>query len=156
MKKANQYIEQFLKCGTLISTVGLIGVVSIQIFARFALTQAPSWTEEVARFFFVYAISFASGLAMKDKYFVFVDIFFNKMNAKWQSLFLMIISLSVILLFGLMTYYSLELIKIGHAERSSSTSIKMSFIFFSILIMSASIAYFALVQLRQDWKKYKQ
>jgi len=155
MKSIQRVIEKVLKFGVLYASFGLIAVVSIQIFARFSLAQAPSWTEEASRFFFIYVICFAAGLAMKDNYYVYMDLFFDKLSAKWQSILLVIISLFVITLFGLMAIYSLQLIQIGHGEKSSSLEIKMSYVFVSMLIMSVSITYYALIQLKKDWKNFK-
>jgi len=56
-------LNKLLSLGTLLSTIGFIGSTVIQIFARFFLASAPSWTEEASRLFFIYAMSFAAGLA---------------------------------------------------------------------------------------------
>ncbi|NJO01809.1 MAG: TRAP transporter small permease subunit [Bacteroidia bacterium] len=58
----------------MVCTAGLLGAVLVQIVARFMLVQAPAWTEELARIFFIYAVSFAAGLALKQNYFVAIDL----------------------------------------------------------------------------------
>ena len=70
-------INRSLKYGTLICTYAFIASVLIQIYARFFMESAPSWTEEASRLFFVYAIAFASGLAYRDGYYVALDFFFS-------------------------------------------------------------------------------
>ncbi len=78
-------IGRVLKLGTLISTWGLITTVLLQIFFRFSPLQTPSWTEEASRLFFIYAMSFAAGLAMKTSYYVHLDMFFNRLPYTWQQ-----------------------------------------------------------------------
>ena len=85
-------IGKILKIGTLVSTIGLIGTVSLQIFARFFLASDPSWTEEASRLFFIYAVSFASGIALKNNSYVGLDLFYNMREkhisrAGWRDLF---------------------------------------------------------------------
>ena len=49
---------KILSAGTLISTLALLSSVIIQIYGRFFMESAPSWTEEAARVFFIYTMSF--------------------------------------------------------------------------------------------------
>ena len=144
----NQYIvkkiiSRILKYGTLISTYGLIGSVLLQIFARFFLENTPSWTEEASRLFFIYATSFAAGLALKNNYYVALDVFYNKLSARFKQVLNIAIPILVFVLFALMAIFSIQFILLGHLEYSPSMKIRMSFVFFSIFIMGASISYYA-------------
>ena len=71
-------VEKALKYGTLVSSFALIFSVLLQIYARFFMSNTPAWTEETSRIFFIYTVSFASGLALKDNYFVYLDVFYEK------------------------------------------------------------------------------
>ena len=78
-------IGKILKIGTLLSTWGLIAMVLLQIICRFSWFDTPSWTEEASRILFIYAISFASGLALKSSnYYVALDAFYNMFNPKFR------------------------------------------------------------------------
>ncbi|MEO0331248.1 MAG: TRAP transporter small permease subunit, partial [Bacteroidota bacterium] len=85
MNRTAQFITYLLRLGTLLSTAGFIASTLIQICARFFMESAPSWTEEVARFFFVYAMSFAAGIALKDRYYVHLDVLYNRLNDKQKK-----------------------------------------------------------------------
>ena len=65
------FLSTFLKYGTLLTSLGFIFTVSLQIYARFFLTDVPPWTEEASRMLFIYAISFASGIEYRGNYFVY-------------------------------------------------------------------------------------
>lgn len=62
-----KFIAKILKFGTLFSTLGFIVSTLIQVYARFFMESAPPWTEEAARVFFIHAVSFAAGLAMRGQ-----------------------------------------------------------------------------------------
>lgn len=143
------YINRILKYGTLISSYCLIASVMLQIFARFFLDNPPTWTEEASRLFFVYTIAFAAGLAMKNDEYVYLDYFFAKMNPIVKKKLLIIIHLLTIFLFGLMSLYSLQFVKLGIPESAPSLKISMSFIFFSMLLLSISLTYFAAAALEK-------
>lgn len=148
-----RWIDKILKYGVLISTYLLIGSVLLQIFARFFLEKTPPWTEEASRMFFIYATAFAAGLALKNRYYVHLDVFFARLPQRVQGWLMLLIPLFTFVLFGLLTVYSIGFIRLGHAEFSPSMGIRMSFVFFSVFIMGASISYYALLQLLKEIRK---
>lgn len=148
-------LNRILSLGTLLSAIGFVGATVIQIFARFFLANAPSWTEEASRLFFIYTMSFAAGLALRDKYFVELDFFYQKFSKKMKFIIDMLIQLCTVLLFAIMGFYSLEYIRLGNIETSPSMRIPMSFAFVSILLMSVTVVVYALVEIIQLNKKQK-
>ena len=100
-----------LKYGTFVSSFGFIITVSIQVFSRYILENVPVWTEEASRILFIYSIAFASGLAYKGNYFVKLDLYHKKKFPQFE-ITLNILSLLVSLcLFGLMSIYSINILK---------------------------------------------
>ncbi|MDB4582576.1 TRAP transporter small permease [Draconibacterium sp.] len=148
-------INKLLGLGTFLSTIGFIGSTVIQIFARFFLASAPSWTEEASRLFFIYAMSFAAGLALRDKYFVELDVFYRKFSKKIKFIVDLLIQLCTVLLFAIMGFYSIQYIQLGSTETSPSMRIPMSFAFVSILIMSVTVIIYASVEIIHLNKKRK-
>ena len=149
-------LTKILKYGTLISTYGLIVSVLLQIFATFLLTQAPAWTEEASRLFFIYAMAFAAGLALKNNYYVHLDLFFDKLNPRLQRLLLFIIPLLTFALFLLMFIFSIFFVIQGHHESSPSMGLRMSFVFFSLVIMASSLMYFSFLQMKHGFKNVRR
>ncbi|MEM7379827.1 MAG: TRAP transporter small permease subunit [Bacteroidota bacterium] len=144
MKRTAKIIGRFLKFGTLLSTAGFIGATLIQIYARFFLETAPSWTEEAARFFFVYAVSFAAGLAMKHHYYVQFDLVYRRMGPKQQRLVNLLVALFSLLLFLVLTFYAISFVIVGIPERSPSLGVPMAIAFTSMVIMGLAVSVFAL------------
>ena len=49
--------------------IGYIAAVVVQVFSRTFLPTVPSWTEEAARYLFIYSVAFGAGIvALKDEY----------------------------------------------------------------------------------------
>jgi TRAP-type C4-dicarboxylate transport system permease small subunit len=141
-------VTKLLEWGTIIGASGLILTVVLQIITRRFFTEhAPSWTEEASRFFFIYAISFAAGLAQKEGYFVSMDYVYRKFNEKIKTILdLAIISFSLVL-FLAMLIFSIQFILLGSTETSPGLGLPMSIAFTSMFIMSGSILYYLLIQL---------
>ena len=149
MKKV---IEQILKLGTLTNTAGFVAATLVQIYARTFLESAPSWTEEASRFFFVFAMSFAAGLAMKGNYYVYLDLFYTKMSERQKRLVDKFVSVSVMVLFVIMGIYAIQYMMLGMAERSPSLGLPMIIPFSSIFLMSFFISLYAFYGLKSKNK----
>jgi|TARA_B110000037_G_scaffold134244_1_gene152192 TRAP-type C4-dicarboxylate transport system permease small subunit len=149
-------IGKILKMGTLVSTLGLIATVSLQIFARFFLASAPSWTEEASRLFFIYAISFASGIALKNNSYVGLDMFYNMFSARIRKVLDLLIPTLIFALFGVVMVYAIQFVFIGNTERSPSMGIRMSLAFSSIFIMSITICFYASIKIKSAVKNLKK
>ena len=133
-------IGKILKIGTLISTWGLIAMVLLQIICRFSWFDTPSWTEEASRILFIYAISFASGLALKSSnYYVALDAFYNMFNPKFRLFLDKSIPVVICILFAIFTFYSIRFISLGMIEKSPSMGFNMGVTFCSMFIIGASL-----------------
>ena len=141
MRKA---IGKILKIGTLLSTWGLIAMVLLQIICRFTWFETPSWTEEASRILFIYAISFASGLALKSSnYYVALDAFYNRFNPRFKTFLDKSIPIVIFLLFAVFAFYSIQFISLGMIEKSPSMGFNMGVTFCSMFIIGASLCYYA-------------
>ncbi|MDB4293286.1 TRAP transporter small permease [Maribacter sp.] len=141
--KLHRAIGKFLKIGTLLGTLGFLFAVLLQIFARFFLESAPSWTEEASRLFFIYAIAFASGLALRSNYFVALDTFYNKFNPKFKRFLNVLIPICTFLLFMVILLFAIPLILLGIDEKSPSMEFPMAIAFCSIAIMALANCYYS-------------
>lgn len=153
MKNLVRAIGRFLKFGTLLSTLALVLSVLVQIYARFFMESAPSWTEEASRLFFIYAICFASGLAYKQNYFVSLDLISSRLNERSNRVLSIFVTSFIFVLFLLMIVYSISYIRLGYIEKSPSLGFNMSISFASILLMSVAIVFYASIKLFQLIRK---
>ena len=74
MKKSlNKFIKGYMEVLYALSSVFYIGFcfcVLVQVISRNFLPNAPSWTEELARYSFIYMVAFGVGLAALKHEFV--------------------------------------------------------------------------------------
>ncbi len=141
--KIKKIIDKTVEIGVIASLTGMILSVVIQVFTRFFMESAPSWTEEVARIFFIYAVVFGGGLAIRDHAYVHLDFFIEKFSLNIKRR-IHLVSQIIILLFGLLLfYYSIQFIQIGFSETSPSLGLKMAYVFGSMVLLPIFIIYYA-------------
>ncbi len=149
MQKA---VTKFLKIGTLISTWGLIATVLLQIVCRFSWFNTPPWTEEASRILFIYAVAFASGLAMKGNGYVHLDLFYNAFSPRLKRALNLVIPTVICVLFVFFCIYALKFVVLGLAEKSPSMGFKMALAFGSMFVLGLSICYFSWFKMRAAFK----
>lgn len=142
MNRLSTRLGTFLKYMTLICCAAFVSMVLLQIVARFAFTQAPSWTEEAARMLFVYTISFAAGLGLRARAYVSMDLLYNRLPEPLQKGVDLLNDVLVVLLFGLMLAYSFSFIELGLAETSPSLRVPMAIPFAATTVMAACMVFF--------------
>ena len=149
------FLSTFLKYGTLLTSLGFISTVSLQIFARFFLTDVPPWTEEASRILFIYSISFASGLAYRGNYFVYLEVFYIGFSSKIKKVVNLVSSILSFFLFAITARYALSVFQMGFSESSPSLQIIMAIPFFSLLVLSCSVSFYSLLSLFKKIKYLK-
>lgn len=143
------YLDKILGGALVVSASTMVLVVLLQILARYALPWSPEWTEEMARFCFIYMVSLGAGLALKDNAYVNVTTFLNKFpdTARLYMESIILIAVSVLML--IMFVYSFPLLAIVKLQTSAALQINMALIYFSMMLMSFFVMLYAIIQLTE-------
>ncbi|MFC1764676.1 TRAP transporter small permease [Planctomycetota bacterium] len=151
-KRLDISLEVLLKLGTLLCTLGILLVVTIQAFARLYLPTAPAWTEEAARFFFLFSVAFAAPLALRDKAFVRVDTL-TLCLPSWLTRWLPVaIDLAIMLLMLTVSLASISFIKLGVGQRSPCLLLPMAWVHGVLLLLSSTTALYAGIEVIKGFR----
>lgn len=88
---------------TAVGVVGLTGFIAsvlIQVVARTFLPTAPNWTEEAARFLFIYMVAFAGNAAVLSDEYVGVELLTESLPKNIQRIIKMMIYVIMIIFSG--------------------------------------------------------
>lgn len=145
-----------IKVLMILSFVCLIAVVSLQVFARFLLPQAPAWTEEIARFCMIYLVSLGSGYAAQANLFMNVDFLEHIIPRSIYKYMLYINKFLCILLMAVFAFYSVEMIKIGVYQYAASIRLPMIYIFISMFILPISVLFTYIGEIVYLFRNYRK
>jgi len=132
IKKYNKFMSYL----GLVCLGGFIISVLIQVISRTFLPKTPSWTEELARYLFIYMVAFGSSVAVHKKEFVAVDLiidFLPKIIRKLIELVINIVLLlfvTFVLLKSVLSFAILE-----YRMVSTAMQVPMQYIYFSMIIL---------------------
>jgi len=119
-----------LLCALLVASVAILIVpVSLQIFSRYtALIPSYIWTEEMARFFFVWMIMLGAMVAMRDGAHFDVDLW-PEMSPRSNALLRVVTNLFVLVFALVFVWYGALFVRFGWNQSSELAELPMPLIF---------------------------
>ena len=98
LKKLDRNLERYL---LFVLLAGMTLILGIQIFFRFVLNNSLTWSEELARFMFIWSTFLSIGFCLKENISLKIDTFVTLFPQKIQKLILLI---GDILMFAFFVY----------------------------------------------------
>ena len=128
--------------------------VLIQIISRNLLPSAPSWTEEAARYTFVYMVAFGCGVAVLKDEFVFVEFLKDALVAKGlykvNRAIRMLVTLAMLVLSGYLLFFSVpQLAFIKFRMVSTAMQLPMQVVYFSQVLLFGFLCVSLIMRLIQ-------
>lgn len=141
-----RWVTSILGFLAIICFAGIIIVVSTQILSRF-LPFSYVWTEELTRYFFLFAISFGAPLALLKNEYINVDLIIGRLSKKVRRIYEIVIYTIVLVLSLVMTKEGYTFMLLGKTQRSATMPFQMSIIHASMFIMALFLSVFCLVRI---------
>lgn len=107
----------------------LVSAVFLQVVARYAFNNPPTWTEELARYCQVWIIILASSICIRKSSHLSVDYLSHKFPPFLNRFIQIFIGLLVAVYVAVVTFYGWRLMIVGHYQVSPALQINMSYIY---------------------------
>ncbi|MDR1315935.1 MAG: TRAP transporter small permease [Spirochaetales bacterium] len=126
--KINKFEEGFI-----MACFAIMGIVlTLQIFMRYVMNMPLIWSEELARYLFVWATFIGAGYGVRNKIHIFVEIFYARMPRALKFIITLTTNTLCILVFAYLIPYGISTVKTQWYIGSSAMEIPMSFVFAAI------------------------
>ncbi len=137
--------------------------VLVQVISRNFLPSAPSWTEEAARYSFIYMVAFGCAVAVHRNEFVNVEFLHDALEPKYPMVNRIMDLLIKILLLVFTVYILLFSVRpfafIKFQMLSTAMSLPMQYVYFSMVLMFAfmAVAYLCeILTIILDWNRKEE
>lgn len=107
----------------------MTAVILLQVFFRYVLGAALTWSEEVARFMMVWMTFLIAPVAYRHGINVSLDFFASRITGRVKALLTIALNLLVILFLAIFFFESFGLIERGLKLKASTLNIKMAYIY---------------------------
>ncbi len=145
--------DDFEKPFLFIGLLSIILIITFQTFYRYVVTHLTEdagsavWTEELARFIFVWISYLAAPLAIKNRENIRVDIVYDRLPRKWQHIFWMVNNLCFIVLGVVVAIMGMDLISMQMRSPQIAPALQIPYyIPYMILPVGFSLMVLRLVQ----------
>lgn len=123
----------------------LVVTTLLQVLSRYVLSKPLDWTEEVARYLFVWVAMLGAGMAAKDRAHFFVDSLLERMDAELRR-YVSVVTGTISSVFLLaISWAALELALSNRVQDSPVLTIPMSVPYFAIPVGLGLMALFSVV-----------
>ena len=129
MRKFISAYSRALDVALVASVAILIIPVSLQVFSRFTeLIPSYIWTEEMARFFFIWMIMIGSMVGIRDSAHFDVDLW-PELKPRANALLRLISHVFVLVMALVFLWYGIKFVQFGWSQNSELAELPMPFIF---------------------------
>lgn len=84
---------------------GLLFTLFLQVFTRYVLNDPLSWTEEAARYIYVYIVFLGASAAISDRSHVGIDYFAKALPIKAQWIVSLLVNLAILFVLAQLLYW---------------------------------------------------
>jgi TRAP-type C4-dicarboxylate transport system permease small subunit len=150
----NFILERYYQLLKTVLTVlmGLIIIpVALQILSRYTgLIPRYIWTEEVARFCFVWIIMIGSMIAVRDSTHFDVDLLPNPKTKRAEGIRNLIVHFAISIMAFIFIWYGIQFAKLGYIQNSEMSGINMASIYISFPLAGLTWLLFLIEKIRAD------
>ena len=125
-----------------------------QVVLRYVFNNAPSWSEELVRFLFIWCSFVGAAIGIKEHIHIGVDVFVNLLPRRLTHLVAVFVNVGIIIFSVYMIFYGWEVTIMTHGQPSPAMGIPMSWIYISIPVMGFMLLIYCSIEIIKEWKKF--
>ena len=118
------YLEIFL----VLLIVPLVSIVFSQVLFRYLFRAPPFWTEEAARYLFIWASYIGAAYAFKKKEHITLTVVEQYLPVRFRPIYKQLINIVVLFMLGIFIYYGLKSCMNVYGVLSPALGINMVFV----------------------------
>lgn len=115
LKKYTKFLdglESVEKVFLAVTAAIMVIVIAYQVVLRYVFNASNAWSEELARYLFIYDVFIGSAIALRKNSHLQVDVFLNLMKERTKYIYTIVVTILGILFLAVLFVYSISLCKI--------------------------------------------
>lgn len=150
LNKINYYIEKILSVLIVISFSILIISCVLQVFTRFVLNNSLSWTEELARYAFIWSNLLGAAVCTQKNSHATVTVITDMLSKRKKAVLNIIVNIIVILVCYVLIRYGFKVAFAVRTQLSPALRISMMLVYLAAPISGLLIMFYSVVHLFED------
>lgn len=141
------FIRKINDVSVVLLFIAMTITVLIQVFFRYVMQSPLRWTEEASRYLMIWLVLLGSGIAMRNKAHLQVDVLTSALPQKPKMFFNVIVSILTITFLLIMTYFGFKVAMKTMLQTSPAMQLPMALIYAAfpaggvLMILEAGISF---------------
>ena len=126
MRRILSYLNKYIE---LICMMFFCGILCLSVFLQVVtrvMVASFSWTEEMARFSFVWFTFFCISYCIREQGHIGFDLIISRMGERYRHVFRLFIQIVMVAAFLYLFYITVRFIPFGHAKRAPAMDVSMT------------------------------
>ena len=149
LRNLNTVIKYFVATLMMIITV----LTFYQVVLRYLFNSAPSWSEEMVRFLFIWSSFVAAAIGIREGIHIGIDVFVNLVPRRIARFIEIIVSLVIMVFGAYMIYYGWLVTRMTHSQPSPALGLPMSWVYLSIPVMGVLLIVYCSSEIAKTCRK---
>jgi TRAP-type C4-dicarboxylate transport system permease small subunit len=128
----------------------------LQVICRYVLHVSLSFTEELARFLFIWVTFLGSAMALKKDQHVKMDLLVRQFPEIAQKAVRFVLFLVSLIAYWILIYYGFVLVKKTVYQTSAALGLPMSYIYFAVPVCGILMAFFECTVVAKQFAKKEE
>ena len=132
MRKLLDIINKALQSIAVIAMGGMLFVIFGQVIARYVFHHSLAFSEELARYLFVYVVFFGTAVVAKNNGHIIMEALVSALKEKAAKYTKILAFLSTFLFMAIIFYYGIRMMIISSYQISPALRISMSYVYLAM------------------------
>lgn len=134
MKQLKTFMNIFEKSLITISMIVMVVLIFMQVFTRYVLGDAMTWSEEASRYIFIWMIFLSIGIGFTEKAHISIDMVKDRFSQKGQKILTQIVYIILLVVMIYFTYqgYLLTENMMNFGQKSATLQLPMWIVYVSL------------------------
>ncbi len=122
----------FAKWSAIAAAVTMTVMVFLQVIFRYVIGEALAFSEELARYMFIWSVAMGTALALRRHSHIGVEIFVERLPVRFRNPVVIVGTLLNLLFFGLLVWYGFVMVGATMDQESAALLLPMGYVYLAI------------------------
>ena len=154
MAKLTNFLEPVIKWLAISFFVVMVVAALLQIFTRYVINSSLPWTDELARYAFIWSTMLGAALVHKKRGHIMIDLLLTRLSVKNQAALRIVVDALSLVILLILAVQGYNLLTIGALQTTPALEIKMSYVMLSVPVAAVYMCMVTVEHLISDFKDY--
>ena len=130
-------IDTILNWVLAVIMTAMLIVVSAQVWYRFVLNNPLAWSEELARYLFVWISFLGSAAGIRMNVHLGIDLIDKILSPRGRKIMTLIVNLAIQIFLAVVIFWGIKILKVVQFQKSASMGIPMTYPYLAVPVGSA-------------------